>query len=69
MNSRSELFGSYLSTDQAMNRGSCTPVRSFRAAMNCGRADADVAKLKVLVIATQKTALAARIPQHDARLI
>ena len=44
-----------------MNRSSCTPVRSVPAAMNRGRADAETAKLKVLVIATQKTVLAARI--------
>jgi glutathione synthase/RimK-type ligase-like ATP-grasp enzyme len=50
-----------LSVDQAMNRGSCTPLRSFPAATNLGRADADAAQLKILVIATQKTALGARI--------
>jgi glutathione synthase/RimK-type ligase-like ATP-grasp enzyme len=44
-----------------MNRGSCTSLRSFSTATNLGRTDADAAKLKVLVIATQKTALAARI--------
>jgi glutathione synthase/RimK-type ligase-like ATP-grasp enzyme len=44
-----------------MKRGSCTPVRPVPAAMNRGRADVDAAKLKVLVIATQKTVLAARI--------
>jgi glutathione synthase/RimK-type ligase-like ATP-grasp enzyme len=44
-----------------MNRGSCTPVRSFPKATELARADADAAKLKVLVIATQKTVLAARI--------
>jgi hypothetical protein len=44
-----------------MKRGSCTPVRPVPAAMNRGRADADAAKLKVLVIATQKTVVAARI--------
>jgi hypothetical protein len=36
-------------------------VRPFPVAMNRGRADADATKLKVLVIATQKTELAARI--------
>src|SRR5215475_15446943 len=45
----------------AMNRGSCTPVRSFPTATNLGRADADAPKLKILVIATQKTVMAARI--------
>src|SRR5438132_682284 len=48
-----KLFGSYLSVHQAMHRGNCAPVRSVPAAMNRGRADADAAKLKVLVIATQ----------------
>src|ERR1700724_3403866 len=56
-----KLFGSYLSVEQAMNRSGCTPVRSVPAAMNRGRADIDAAKLKILVIATQKTVLAARI--------
>src|SRR5215470_5620612 len=45
----------------AMNRGSCTPVRSFPTATNLGRADADAPKLKILVIATRKTPTAARI--------
>jgi len=44
-----------------MNRGGCTQVRSVPTAMNRGRADVDGAKLKVLVIATQKTVVAARI--------
>src|SRR5262249_14887557 len=52
---------SYLSVEQAMNRGSCTPMRSFPTATNRGRADADAPKLKILVIATQKTVIAARI--------
>src|SRR5262249_57687479 len=52
---------SYLSVQQAMNRGSCTPMRSFPTATNRGRADADAPKLKILVIATQKTVIAARI--------
>ena len=52
---------SYLSVEQAMNRGSCTPVRSFPTATNLGRADADAPKLKILVIATRKTPIAARI--------
>src|SRR5215467_14852065 len=52
---------SYLSVEQAMNRGSYTPVRSFPTATNLGRADADAPKLKILVIATRKTPIAARI--------
>jgi glutathione synthase/RimK-type ligase-like ATP-grasp enzyme len=52
---------SYLSVEQAMNRGSCTPVRSFPTATNLGRADADAPKLKILVIATRKTPIAVRI--------
>jgi glutathione synthase/RimK-type ligase-like ATP-grasp enzyme len=47
--------------DQPMNRGSCTPVRSFPADTNVGRADAEGARFKVLVIATLKTVVAARI--------
>jgi glutathione synthase/RimK-type ligase-like ATP-grasp enzyme len=44
-----------------MNRDSCISARSFPAVVDFGRADADAPKLKVLVIATQKTGLAARI--------
>ena len=45
-----------------MKRSSCIPVvGSVPAAMNRGRAAADMVKLKVLVIATQKTVVAARI--------
>jgi glutathione synthase/RimK-type ligase-like ATP-grasp enzyme len=44
-----------------MNRGAFTPVRSFAGVTNGGQTVADEVKLKVLVISTQKTALAARI--------
>jgi glutathione synthase/RimK-type ligase-like ATP-grasp enzyme len=58
----SEIEGSrHWMVGQAMNRGSCTSVRSFPAVRNLVRADADAPKSKVLVIATQRTALAARV--------
>ena len=54
-------FSLDLSIYQAMNRSSCTPVPPFPAAISRERVDTNAATLKALVIATQNTALAARI--------
>ena len=54
------LAVSYLPVHRAMNNGSRAPLRSSPMARNRGREDA-AAKLKILVIATQKTPVAARI--------